>query len=273
VRVSTRITGPLLTVSNLYMGSVVTTSCSTPLSILDVPSGIELSFRFTANAQSYGGLVSGYRYGWDIADLNDPDQWEVDYTPFVGPSDTSPLLFFGTHTLSTEVIDDRFCSHRDQVNVVQFTLERNVLIVDDFRVDEQEPAFPGWDNPLGRGILPNDAEHDAFWLDMVSNVASFDPVSDVVPLTATSEVPLALLARYKTVLWSVYGNVDQRTDYPLLYPFIRYRKQTAFVTSGKVQPNYLALAMATGVHIASQPASISWWKAETPECQTPDHLK
>jgi hypothetical protein len=255
VRVSTRITGPLLTVNNIYMGAVQTTSCRTPLTILDVPAGIQLQFNLSASAESYGGLVAGYRYGWDIADLEDPSQWEVDYTPFVSAiAATAPrTYFFGTHTLTVDVIDNSgFCSRIEvKVNVIQFTLERNVLIIDDFSADNDPLALPGFTHPTGRGILPSDAEHDAFWLDMVSNLAGFDPASDVLQTSNTGEVPLALLARYKSVMWSVYSDIQQRSNYPLLYSYIQYRQVRASGGggSGKVQPNYLALAMAAGGHI------------------------
>jgi len=257
LRVSTRLTGPFLTVFNIYMGSVVTTTCSTPLTILDVPAGISVGFTFSATAESYGGLVSGYRYGWDIADLDDPDQWEVDFTPFVGTqaNTASRPFYFGTHTLTIDVVDNSgYCSRVEiKVNVIQFTQERNVLIVDDFQVDERPSSFPGFSNPQGRGVLPSDQEHDAFWLDMASNVDGFDPASDVVPVSTAGEVPLALLAKYKGIVWSVYSDVGQQADFPLLYAFIQYRQQTTTQgsggVSGKVQPNYLALAMAAGSHI------------------------
>jgi len=257
LRVNTRITGPLLTVANIYMGVVATTSCNTPLTILDVPAGIPLSFTFSADAESYGGLVSGYRYGWDIADLTDPDQWEVDFTPFVQTvATTTPrTFFFGTHTLTIDAVDNSgFCSRVEiKVNAIQFTLERDVLIVDDFKPDEIPGAFPGFSNFQGRGVLPSDEEHDAFWADMVSNVDGFDRASDMVQLSTAGEVPLALLAQYKAIIWSVYGDVGQQNNFPLLYLYIQYRTQRTTSTgggvSGKVQPNYLALAMAAGVHI------------------------
>ena len=38
-----------------------------------------------ATAAGYGGVVSGYRYGWDIQGLNDDEQWDVLYTPCKTP--------------------------------------------------------------------------------------------------------------------------------------------------------------------------------------------
>jgi len=255
VRVSRRTTGPNMTLTNVYMGTVQTTSCNTPPVILDIPAGVPLEFKVSANADSYGGVVVGYRYGWDIADLNDPDQWEVDYTPFVATEATIPArtFFLGTHILTVEVIDNSgFCARIEvKVNIVQFTLEQNVLIVDDYKADEGSQA--GFDNALGRGVVPNDAEHDAFWLSMVENLDGFDPLRDVIQTSATGEVPLTTIARYKSVMWSVYSDLSQRTDFPILYSYIIFRTKTppsgGGGASGKVSPNILALAMAAGSHI------------------------
>jgi hypothetical protein len=262
VRVSTRTTGPLFYCSNIYMGSVATAVCNTPATILDIPAGVGLDFRLTATADSYGGLVSGYRYGWDISDLEDPEQWEVDFTPFVTTDQTTGYptaktparaFFFGTHVFTAEVIDNSgYCSRIEvKVNIVQFTLERNLLIVDDFAADDN-PQAAGWTNPLGRGILPSDAEHDAFWVSMVQNLAGFDPSLDMIATSVGSTIPLTKIAGYKSIIWSVYGDVATRQadQLPELYRYILHRSSSGGSTaSGKVTPNLVALTMAAGGHL------------------------
>ncbi len=260
IRVSARTTGPLFILSNIYMGAASTTVCTTPATILDIPAGVGLDFRLTATADSYGGLVSGYRYGWDIADLEDPEQWEVDFTPFVNtdelerPTAKTPAraFFFGTHVFTAEVIDNSgYCSRIEvKVNIVQFTLERNVLVVDDFSADESTQA--GWNNLLGRGIVPSDAEHDEFWLSMVQNVSGFDPALDVIQTEKANTVPLTTLANYKSIVWSEYSDVAARSVdiLPELYRYIIHRSSTGTQTSsGKVTPNLIALTMAAGGHV------------------------
>ena len=81
--------------------------------ILDVLSGVPMNFRLSADASAYGGVESGYRYGWDIQDFNDPSQWEISYTPFVREvngmptADTRPRTWrFDSHTFYVEVIDN-----------------------------------------------------------------------------------------------------------------------------------------------------------------------
>jgi hypothetical protein len=165
----------------------------------------------------------------------------------------SRAFFFGTHVFTAEVIDNSgFCSRIEvKVNVVQFTLERNLLIVDDFASDD-DPFYAGWNNALGRGVLPSDAEHDAFWVSMTTNLAGFDPTLDMIRTTQGTTVPLTKLATYKSIIWSADGSVDTRdqTKLPELYRYILHRSSSGTQTvTGKVTPNLIALAMAAGGHV------------------------
>ena len=301
IKVSRRTTGPRLIVSNQYVGSVVASTCDYPLTILDMAAGVGMAFTLSACADDYGGTVSGYRYGWDILDLNDPTQWETDYIPFVGSiANVPPRSFnFGTHTFSAEVIDNSgFCSRVEvKVNIVRFNGERNLLVVDDYSADENA-GFSGF--ALTNGAVPNDAEHDAFWLDMVSNVADFDPGRDVISISSEREIPLTTLASYKSIVWSVFSDVTTTSTQrlPLLYQYIQFRSNQGTATtsacnvttgvSGKVVPNGIALAMQAGAHVmisGQQPIQnvlprradlpVRWpmiplYETEDPQTGTPD---
>jgi len=246
---SRRTTGPLLTVSNEYIGSVLTLSQNTPTTIIDLPAGVWIQFSWTANADEYGGYVSGYRYGWDIADLSKDEQWEVDFTPFVGSVATSPprRFYFGSHTFNVEVMDNSNGKSRVEVkvNIIQFTMHKNLLLVDDF-----------YENPLGsgfeatKGALPNDEEHDAFWRDVLRRVDGFDSSADVISVHGGTFFPITRLAEYKTMIWDVFGGYGLTSSAkPLLANLIEFRSEDPEKsTSGgaKVQPNLLALFMAAG---------------------------
>ncbi|MCK4773418.1 MAG: hypothetical protein KAT30_01485, partial [Candidatus Krumholzibacteria bacterium] len=256
VLVSERSTGPLLVVSNQYMGSVRTKVCNTALTIFDLSAGIPVEFNWTADARDYGGTAAGYRYGWDIKDLDDPEQWEVDFTPFPPHTEDEPArarstittYFFGTHVFTIEVQDNSgFCSRIEvKVNVVQFTMAKNLLLVDDFFEGPQG----GWNDFFGRGVRPNDAEHDEFWEEVLSSVDGFDAVSDVIEVNTGDVIPLAKFADYKSIIWSVLGEVDQHLDYPVLHDLVIYKpKEASSAVGGKVQPNLVALFMAAGGHI------------------------
>ncbi len=263
IKVAPRISGPTFVVTSTLIGSVVAASCDYPLTIVDVPAGVDLAFALSACAESYGGTVAGYRYGWDILDLNDPEQWEVDYTPFIGSVANTPArsFNFGTHTFTSEVIDNSgFCTRIEiKVNIVRFTGERNLLVVDDYRVDEVV-GQSGW--TATNGGVPNDAEHDNFWLDMVSNVDVFDPTRDMLATSQDRELPLTTLAGYKAIIWSAFSDLNTRdvSNLPLLYTYVQYRSRRPPATSqgacspsggvqGKVLPNLIGLAMQAGVHV------------------------
>jgi hypothetical protein len=253
VRVSRRSSGPTLKVSNQYLGTVTTTICNSPLVILDLPAGVPMQFCWEASADTYGGLVSGYRYGWDIADLSDPEQWETDYTPFTTTRACSPprTFFFGTHSFAVEVVDNSgICARTEiKINIIQFTLQKNLILFDDFFADKNSAA--GW-NGTGKGVLPNDAEHDAFWVDMLSQVEGFDPNVDVLEVFQGATVPLTTVADYKSVVWSVFSDKGSisNADLPKLYEFIQYRpKNPSTSVAGKREPNMMALFMAAGGHI------------------------
>ena len=254
VRVRELKSGPSMALSNEYMGVVRWANCAPPLAILDSPAGVPLEFKVSGDAGHYGGEVIGYRYGWDIPDLNDPEQWEIDLTPFVTTQATIPArtYFFGTHTLTAEIVDNSgYCTRiQVKVNVVQFTLERNLLIVDDDTTDDGVIFPAGWGNG---GVYPNDAEHDAFWRQMASEVAGFDPTIDVVD-TKLDFLPLTLLAQYKSIIWNVFADNTQQLatrKYALLYSYIKHRPKdpASSQSTGKLSPNVLALAMAAGSHI------------------------
>jgi hypothetical protein len=258
ILVSNRTTGPILTVTNRYMGGVKTAVCSTPLTIIDIPAGIPLEFKWEADASSYGGTEAGYRYGWDIADLTDPSQWEVDLTPFPprplgetakAKTALARTFYFGTHVFTIEVVDNSgFCSRVEvKVNIVQFTMVRDLLLVDDF----PESEWSGWNHLQGKGTEPTDEEHDEFWNQILSNVEGFDPSEDVVDVEsrAGAVVQLRKLALYKSIIWNTKGDRAMQSGFPGVHELIKFRPKENEATSGKQQPNLVALFMAAGGHI------------------------
>jgi hypothetical protein len=251
IRVSAKSTGPTLTVTNEFTGPIQTSVVNSPTVILDLPAGVPLQFTWSADAEGYGGLVSGYRYGWDIADLADPAQWEVDYTPFTTERAKSPTrtFFFGTHTFDVEVIDNSGARSRVEIkiNVIQFTMNKSLLFVDDY--DAKSTGII-----QTNGAVPSDAEHDAFWQEMLDDVADFFWEDDAISVKAGSAVSIVKFADYKTVVWDALGgyNVSDLAR-PKLYDLIQYRPKTATGsaggTAGKVQPNLLSLFQKAGGHL------------------------
>jgi hypothetical protein len=209
-----------------------------------------MSFSFSADARGYGGVASGYRWGWDIQDLSDPAQWEIDYTPFTKtcgeaqiPCAESPERSwqFDTHTFYIEVIDNSGYTSRVAVtvNVIPFTMRKSVLLVDDWK-----------ENSAGilatNGGLPSDEENDAFWEEMLGDVRGFDPVVDVIELK--DDVPITAFSDYKTVIWIAAAAYNGKTG-SFINNTLRFVDPTGPAATGKVTPNIVALFMYAGGHV------------------------
>jgi hypothetical protein len=255
VVVSPRTGGPELRVTNQYFGSITWMGIA-PLAFMDLPPEVPIKFCWEASAADYGGVVVAYRYGWDISDLADPRQWDVDWTPFSTWNEAGDAVacslertyYAQSHTFSIEVMDNNGYISRVEikVNIIPFTMSRNLLLVDDF--DEGE--WGGWNHLLGKGVLPSDTEHDDFWEDMLSDVAGFDAREDVREVNGSTDLDLRVLANYKAIVWCVKGTYGQNLDLPLLHQLIGFRpKKNDNKSGGKKYPNVLALFMAAGGHV------------------------
>jgi len=237
VRVDSRITGPSLFVSSRFLGQVSTSTTNTPVTSMWVPSGVPVSFRWSADASSYGGVVHSYRYGWDIEDLNSDSDWDVTDTPFIGGYATSPprTFYFGTHTFHVEVKDNAGAKSRVPiaVNVVPFTMERPVLVVDDWGEGLHKSFF------ATGGAEPGDAEQDAFFADLLRDVDGFSASGDMIPYGTSelTELPINLLAHYRAVIWNTRGRVHA------VSPETLFEK---LVQDGSPELNLLSRYMAAG---------------------------
>ncbi len=245
VLVSQRSNGPVLTVYNKYIGTMLTSSPDSPLQIIDLPAKVPMTFDFCANAKSYGGVVSGFRYGWDIQDLNDPEQWDISYTPFVSDDDCAkspPRTFeFDSHTFHVEVIDNSGYTSRIgvRVNIVPFTMRKNLLFVDDWV--ENSSGFA-----LTNGGLPSDTEHDEFWNYVLSDLSGFDPAVDMIEVD--EELPINVLADYRSLVWNATAAYNGTTT-SLVNSVIRFVDPDIPQTGGKTSPNVMSLFMAAGGHV------------------------
>ena len=251
IQVSSKSTGPILTVSNEFIGILRTASPNAPLSIVDLPAGVPLQFCFRGDASSYGGTVSGYRYGWDILDLNDPDAWATSLTPFVGTEACSDerQFFFGSHTFYVEIIDNSGFPSRIgiRINVVPFTMENPILVIDDYAEGPVETT--GW--VKSNGVVPSDIEHDQFWADALNRVDGFNSQRDMIEVNSSTGIPIDVVARYQSIIWIARGDnsLPQLGEATVLRDIIAWRDPEQPAGAGKVQPNVAALFMAAGGHL------------------------
>ena len=71
---------------------------------VDLAPGVPVNISWVSNADEYGGEIAGFRYGWDIEDISDPDQWATDFSL---DNISAPEVTFesGIHTFYVESLD------------------------------------------------------------------------------------------------------------------------------------------------------------------------
>ena len=238
VRVDRRTTGPTLIVRGALLGEVKTSVVTTPVSTINVPSGVPATFTWTADASHYGGVVTAYRYGWDIQDLQVESEWEVNYTPFVGSmAQSAPKTFyFGSHTFHVEVIDNAGAVTRVPIvlNVIPFTQEKPLLFIDDWSENPTDSWFST------NGFAPGDREHDSFWDEVLADVAGYSPTGDQMPPSGSRiplrAIPITTIAQYRTLIWNARGLPLNNTQ-SILEESIRF---------GSSETNLIRLFMEAG---------------------------
>jgi hypothetical protein len=117
-------------------------------------------------------------------------------------------------------------------------------------VDDFEPRSGGL--AITNGAVPNDAELDGFWQDMLEDVAGFDFAEDAITAKAGDPISIVKFASYKSVIWDVYAAYNTSpTARPKLYDMIRFKSKdpSKSQSTGKIQPNLLALFVRAGGHL------------------------
>jgi len=167
----------------------------------EAPVNKQLMFSWTGDASLYGGTITGYTYGVDIEDLNDPSEWEG----WSAEIRSASVIFHepGVHYFYVKVRDyaDEETIGIVELDIIQFLFDRSLLLVDDYF-----------------DLVPTDLVHDTY----VQNVfARYRAYTDTMYIFnyyhsgpggnpreysgAVEEPALAELTRYKVILWDCYG--------------------------------------------------------------------
>jgi hypothetical protein len=235
----TAIPGPVLDVKEPYLGFFrFIGPNSSPIDV-DMPGGVPLNFSWTADASMYGGEIACYRYGWDIADLNDPSQWYTECIPGL-ISAPERTLYSGVHSFFVEARDNLGYTAlaEIQINIVPFMMERNLLWVDDFySTDFTQISYS----------LPTETEHDTFWLDICSRAEGFEPAVDVFDTRNTGFQPpdIVEIGRYKNIIWTFSDGYDTAAWDNV----VRFTPESWVTIGTPHEVNYLPLFLAKGGHL------------------------
>ncbi|HUV37301.1 MAG TPA: hypothetical protein VMX58_10220, partial [Patescibacteria group bacterium] len=236
-------TGPVLTVREQYLGNYLFVGTETNPAALCVPSGFPLNFRWTADASEYGATVSTYRYGWDIQDLADPEQWDVKANQYCSLA-PKRLFVSGVHTLFVEAVDNIGVATIAQIDitVVPTRMDRDLLWVDDFLSN---------DFIQSSYATPTETQHDKFWIDICSRARLFDPDIDIYDTADHGYLTpdITRLWRYKNIIWT-YGNA--RWDFNAWSQTVSFTSEKALGPNRrKYTYNVLSFYMRLGGHMWS----------------------
>ncbi len=194
---------PYLAVTHPLLGRIQTSGASGTRAY-DLLPGLPGGFTFEASAVDYGSDVASYRWGWDLADPDDPD--DPNWSGPAGLGDDqrhTPAIPFnsGVHTLTVSVLDlvgaeTRLVLVLTMVPMPDLSDQLPLLLVDDVR-DRNSNAWPDASgNPRDR-----DPYRDSFWLSVVGGVSGFDEGRDVIDIE-DQQLELRDLVNYRTVAWS-----------------------------------------------------------------------
>ncbi len=173
----------------------------------DIPQGRSVQFEWVASADDYNGLITAYRYGWDLADPNDESDQHWAIQPGISSQHrhSIPISFgSGTHTLTVQAWDNagqlsRFTWILEIAPVPDPDQRRPLLLVDNVS-DQSSNTWSG----IGGRALDNDVYRDAFWSEVLAGaggVANFSPTGDVVDLESRS-LTYRDLIDYNVILWT-----------------------------------------------------------------------
>ena len=239
--------GPLLKVKERNLGTYSFIGSKNRTQTFRVPGGFTLDFGWSADASTYGAEISSYRYGWDVADLSDPYDWDVFPSPLIK---AAPLMSFrtGVHTLFVEATDNMGTTTLAQFEMSIFPMQmtRNLLWIDDF----YSTNF----TQVGYGF-PTEAEHDEFWMRICSRARDFEPGSDVYETASKSfrEPDIEIMWKYKNIIWT-YSAGD---DVMAWDDMVRFTPESQVSQTRVARFNYLAYYASAGGHIWTEGKSDS----------------
>ncbi len=203
VRISATLS-PALWVGERYLGRFGPATGVNNERSFDVAAGQQLEFRWGATAQDYAGLITSYRYGWNVGDFDDPADPGWALQPGTSPQHlrTPPGTSFasGVHQLVVQVRDNsnqvaRWLINLNVVPVPDPTDQAPLLLVDDVD-DRGSNAWQG---------LDVDGRRDAFWAEVIGNpggVAGWNPFQHVID-TRADKLTYRDAVAFRSLVWKI----------------------------------------------------------------------
>ncbi len=172
----------------------------------EAPAELPISISWSASADAYGSEIAAYRFGWDLVDGDNDEEWSEWSLAATSTQVSYPA---GEHRLDVVCVDLAGNTNATQL-VIQFvpiTLERDLLVVDDYDNTPSGNPSVGWPNgppyTWGTFTLAN-ADQETFWADLLADYGGYEPGVDYLRLSPATPAPsLALLGQYARAIWEV----------------------------------------------------------------------
>jgi hypothetical protein len=206
---------PTLRVSSVAFGSRTWSGWTIDTEEYEVPLGSLYEFTLTADANLYGGLITGFSYGWNLPDVEITDTnptGDRAWTPWSTSRTIVPAQFTVAQDqyLYIKCKDDGGAVTLATIkfNVVTLNPEKELAYIDDWR---WYPQFP---SPGARFGEPFD---DAFWQEMLRGYDYGDGWDELVWDEWTAPFDEAMpslrfLSRFKVLVWSINDNRQLGAD-------------------------------------------------------------
>ncbi len=168
-----------------------------------IGEGQPLHLSWDGSASHYGSQITGYRFGWDIDDTENDDEWSNWST---NTKNTTASYVSGTHSVHIQVQDysGNITTMLFRFLVVPFTMEKDLLLIDDFDNDQFDEGYPVgqetafWSSNLAR----NDEQMKEFWEEMLGDYETWHPDADFFRVSSLiSAPPFELVAGYQHIVW------------------------------------------------------------------------
>ena len=170
-----------------------------------------LELNWQGSAEHYGSEITGYRYGWDILDTDNDEEWT---SWSLSNTSTEASFVSGTHNFYVECRDYSGTATRIIYDffVVPFTMEEELLFIDDYSNEASDNPNEAW--PLGEPYywitFPHDNEwQQAWWNTILDDYPAYVEERDFFRITITDDIPpFELVANYKRLIWEVKEETD-----------------------------------------------------------------
>lgn len=227
--------GATLIVEERFLGTYTFVGGSRPV-VLNVAAGQPIAFRWRGDASGYGGEVVAYRYGWNIRNPQNDEEWEQQWSETARTAQTR-IFNTGTQRFFLELRDNAETITHAEIELVvnQVTRTKDLLVVDDS--EHSSDTDETLEDNRWRATIDSLRVRQNF---------DFDPVRDNFDVidNRREPPPLNTVFDYKTIVWYMraarQGGTAISTLAKFFDPFVP-RNQNAVVKF-----NYLSVFVDNG---------------------------